>query len=151
MRTFLNFWMELKFYGRLVLACVVLQQLFHLLLGDSQVPFGGQVLLYWAIGSATFYAFGYLVEEVIKKDPRLRAMLDVRETAVKPQPVPPFTARGIVRGELKAIVMAAAVLYMAPEVHRSNDLLGNAGWFLMQIAAADFGAPPQHPGPGPRA
>lgn len=138
MKKVLGFCSELEFFIKVALACVLLQQLFHLLFGGIQVRFAVQVLLYWIAGSASFYAIGFFIEEVLKKNERLRAKLNVRVVKVKPQPYPRFTAKGIIIGEVRAVLVACAILYLAPEVHRGNGLLLNLGWFLMRIFVFDF-------------
>ncbi|WP_293184610.1 MULTISPECIES: hypothetical protein [unclassified Microcoleus] len=46
---------------------------------------------------------------------------------MKEQPFPEFTAQGILVGEIKSLVAAAIILYLAPEVHRGNSWLLNFG------------------------
>ena len=96
------------------------------------------MLLYWLVGSVSFYSIGLFLEKVIKKNHTLREKLTIRVKKVKKQPFPSFTAKGIIIGEIRSLIAAFIILYLAPEVNRGNSLLLNLGWFLMRIIAADF-------------
>ena len=78
-----------------------------------------------------------MIEKIIKKNGSLKDKLTVRVKKVKKQPFPAFTAQGII-GEIKSLIAALIILYLAPEVHRGNGLLVNFGWFLMRIVVFDF-------------
>ena len=138
MQKVLNILNEFEFFFKVAIACTIIYQFFYWMLKDIDLNFTSQVLLYWSIGSASFYGIGWLIEKVIKQNKPLQAKLNVRVKPVKPQPYPAFTARGVFFGEIKGIIAGAIVLYLAPEVHRGNGLVLNLGWFLMRIVAADF-------------
>lgn len=138
MRRFFGYLSSLEFFLKVALTCVLVQQLIYLLVGGAQLSFGVQVLLYWFVGSASFYGLGFFIEEILKKNERIRRQLGVRQVKVKPQPYPRFTLKGIVLGELRALVAAVVILTVAPEVHRGNGLVLNCGWFFMNIVVADF-------------
>ena len=108
------------------------------MLQNKQYNFITQVLLYWLVGSISFYGIGLFIEKIIKKNDHLREKLTARVKKVKAQPLPSFTTQGIMIGEIKTLIAAAIILYLAPEVHRGNSLLLNWGWFLMRIVAFDF-------------
>ncbi|MGC1247783.1 MAG: sterol desaturase family protein, partial [Spirulinaceae cyanobacterium] len=75
---------------------------------------------------------------IIKKNDKLRGKLNSRVKKVKKQPLPAFTAKGIMLGEIKSFTTALIILFLAPEIHRGNGLLLNLAWFLMRIVVADF-------------
>ncbi|WP_242039848.1 sterol desaturase family protein [Anabaena sphaerica] len=116
----------------------MVQQVFYLLLEKIELNFITQVVLYWLIGSISFYAIGIFIEKFIKSNDVLRDKLTVRVKKVKKQEFPAFTIKGIIAGEIKAFMSVSIILYLAPEVHRGNSLLLNLGWFWMRIVAADF-------------
>ncbi|MBE8971265.1 sterol desaturase family protein, partial [Nostocales cyanobacterium LEGE 12452] len=134
----LNFCFEIEFYLKIAISCTIVQQVFYLLLNNIKINFITQVLLYWLLGSISFYSIGILIEKGIKSNDVLRDKLTARVKTVKNQPFPSFTIQGIITGEIKAFLSASIILYLAPEVHRGNSLLLNLGWFLMRIVAADF-------------
>lgn len=134
----LNFCFEIEFYLKIAVSCTIIQQMFYLLLNNSQLGFIQQVVLYWLVSSVSFYGIGLLIEKGIKSNDVLKEKLTARVEKIKHQPFPTFTIKGIVTGEIKALISAFVVLSLAPEVHRGNDLLLNLGWFLMRIVAADF-------------
>lgn len=138
MRRFLDFWFEIEFYLKIAIACTIFQQLFYWVLSDIQLDFITQVLLYWIVGSVSFYGIGFLIENYIKKQDNWVENLNVRTRKVKKQPYPAFTLKGIILGEIKSLITIVIILAIAPEVHRGNGLMLNMGWFLMRIAAADF-------------
>jgi sterol desaturase/sphingolipid hydroxylase (fatty acid hydroxylase superfamily) len=138
MQKILNLFFEIEFYLKIAISCTIVQQVFYLLLNNIEVNFITQVLLYWLVGSISFYSIGILIEKGIKNNEDLRDKLTARVNQVKNQPFPSFTVKGIITGEIKAFLSALIILYLAPEVHRGNSLLLNLGWFLMRIVAADF-------------
>lgn len=138
MQFFLNLCFELEFYLKVAISCAIFQQFFYWVLHDIELNFITQVLLYWLIGSVSFYSIGLFIEKVIKKNDQLREKLKTRTKKVKKQPFPTFTAKGIIVGEIKSFITVLIILYLAPDMHRGNGLLLNVGWFLMRIAAADF-------------
>ncbi|MFM7408902.1 MAG: sterol desaturase family protein [Cuspidothrix sp.] len=97
-----------------------------------------EIVLYWLIGSISFYTMGILIENLIKNSDSLSQKLTVRVNKVKKQSFPNFTIKGIILGELKSLITASIIIYLAPEVYRGNSLLLNMAWFLMRIVAADF-------------
>lgn len=138
MQKLLNFCSEIEFYLKIAISCTIVQQLFYLLLNNIEIDLITQVLLYWLVGSISFYSIGILIEKGIKSNDVLKDKLTARVKTVKNQPFPSFTVQGIITGEIKAFLSALIILYLAPEVHRGNSLLLNFGWFLMRIVAADF-------------
>jgi sterol desaturase/sphingolipid hydroxylase (fatty acid hydroxylase superfamily) len=138
MQFFFNFCCEIEFYIKIAISCTIVQQVFYLLLNNTEINFITQVLLYWLVGSISFYSIGIFIEKGIKGNDVLRNKLTARVKEVKKQPFPSFTAKGIIIGEIKGFISALIIIYLAPEVHRGNSLLLNLGWFLMRIVAADF-------------
>lgn len=138
MRKFLDFAPGIEFYIKIAIACTLLQQLFFYFLGNVEISFLNQILLYWAVGSVSFYGIGILIEKVIKKNDVLKGKLIARVVKVKEQPFPVFTSKSVIFGELKSLIAAFIILYLAPEVHRGNSLMLNVGWFLMRIVIADL-------------
>jgi len=135
---FLNFCFEIKFYLKIAISCTIVQQVFYWLLHDIEPNFITEVLLYWLVGSISFYCIGIFIEKGIKSNDVLMEKLTARVKKVKKQQFPSFTLKGIITGEIKAFIAALIILYLAPEVHRGNSLILNLGWFLMRIVAADF-------------
>ncbi|MBN3906074.1 MAG: sterol desaturase family protein [Nostoc sp. NMS1] len=138
MKNFFNFCFEVEFYLKIAITCTIVQQIFYWLLHNIELNFITQVLLYWLVGSVSFYSIGLFIEKVIKNNDNLRDKLTARVKKVKKQPFPSFTAKGIITGEIKSFIAALIILYLAPEVNRGNSLLSNLGWFLMRIIVADF-------------
>ena len=138
MQKIFNFCFEIEFYLKIAISCTIAQQLFYLLLNKLKLNFINQVLLYWLVGTISFYAIGIFIEKVIKRDDNLTEKLTSRVKKVKKQSFPNFTLQGIITGEIKAIISALIIIYLAPEVHRGNGLIVNMGWFFMRIVAADF-------------
>lgn len=138
MRNILNFFPGIEFYVKVAISCTLFQQVFYYFLGNIEIDFISQVLLYWAAGSISFLGIGFLIERGIKKNDVLKAKLTARVIKVKEQAFPAFTLNGIVLGELKSLIASFTILYLAPEVHRGNSLLLNFAWFLMRIAIADL-------------
>jgi sterol desaturase/sphingolipid hydroxylase (fatty acid hydroxylase superfamily) len=133
-----NILTEFEFYLKIAIACVLFQQVFYVVLGNTQIDYMNQVLLYWITGSLSFYGIGLFIERVIKGNDSLKNKLTARVSQVKEQQFPSFTVKGFFLGEVKSIITACVVLYLAPEVHRGNDLILNFGWFLMRIVIADL-------------
>lgn len=133
-----DFFVEIEFYLKIAISCTIIQQIFYWLLHDIKLGFMSQVLLYWAIGSVSFYSFGLFIEKVIKKNASLTKKLNVRVKQVKKQTFPAFTAKSIIMGEIQSLIAALIILYVAPEVNRGNSLLLNFQWFLMRIIVFDF-------------
>ena len=138
MQKFLNCCFELEFYFKVAISCTIVQQVFYFLFNNIEQNFITQVLLYWLIGSISFYGIGFFIEKFIKSKDNLIEKFTARVKKVKKQEFPTFTIKGIITGEIKALISALIILYLAPEVHRGNSLLLNLGWFLMRIVAADF-------------
>jgi len=138
MKKLFNFCFETEFYLKIAISCTILQQIFYWLLHDIEFNFITQVLLYWLVGSVSFYSIGILIEKGIKSNDVLREKLTARVKPAKNQPFPSFTLQGIITGEIKAFISALIILSLAPEVHRGNSLLLNLGWFSMRIVVADF-------------
>lgn len=138
MQRLLNLCFEMEFYLKIAISCAIVQQLFYLLLNKLKLNFIGEVLLYWLVGTISFYAIGIFIEKVIKTNDNLTEKLRVRVKKVKRQSFPKFTLKGIITGEIKSIITALIIIYLAPEVHRGNDLILNISWFFMRIVAADF-------------
>ncbi|MBW4614586.1 MAG: sterol desaturase family protein [Desmonostoc vinosum HA7617-LM4] len=137
-QNFFDFCVEIEFYLKIAISCTLVQQVFYWLLKNIELNLLAQVLLYWLVGSISFYSIGIIIEKLIKSNDFLKEKLIVRVKHVKNQPFPSFTVQGIITGEIKAFISALVILYLAPEVHRGNGLLLNLGWFLMRIVAADF-------------
>lgn len=135
---FFNFCLEIEFYLKIAISCVIVQQGFYFLLNNVELNFITEVLLYWLVGSISFYLLGILIEKGIKSNDVWREKLTARVKPVKKQAFPSFTLKAMITGEIKAFISALIILYLAPEVHRGNSLLLNLGWFLMRIVAADF-------------
>ena len=138
MQKVLNFFVEVEFYLKVAISCAIFHQFFYWVLHKIELNFITQVVLYWFIGSASFYMIGLFIEKVIKKNDKLREKLNARVKKIKKQPYPDFTAKGMIMGEIKSLIAVLIILSLAPEMHRENDLLSSFGWFLMRIAAADF-------------
>jgi sterol desaturase/sphingolipid hydroxylase (fatty acid hydroxylase superfamily) len=138
MQKLLNFCFEMEFYLKIAISCTIAQQLFFLLLNKLKLNFITQALLYWLVGTISFYAIGIFIEKLIKSNDFFHDKLTVRVKKVKKQLFPTFTLKGIITGEIKALITALIIIYLAPEVHRGNSLLLNLGWFLMRIVTADF-------------
>ena len=133
-----NLFFEIKFFIKVAIACTLVQQLIYWLSNKFDLDFTAEVLLYWLVGSVSFYSIGIFIEKVIKTNETWRKRFNVRVKKVKEQPFPAFTAKGILIGEIKSLAAAAIILYLAPEVHRGNSWLLNFGWFFARIIAADF-------------
>ena len=124
MRKTLGFLTEIEFFIKIAVICTLLQQLFYLFLKDIEMPFEFQVLLYYMVGSISFYGIGFLIEKCLKKNEIWRDKLNIRVVKVKEQDFPNFTPKGIILGELKSLIAAFIILFLAPEVHRGNS----TGW-----------------------
>lgn len=133
-----NFLFEIEFYLKIAISCTIFQQFFYWILHDIQLNFITQVVLYWLVGSVSFYSLGLFIEKVIKKNDKLKEKLNARVKKTKKQPYPNLTIKGTIIGEIKSFIAVLTILSLAPEIHRGNGLLLNIGWFLMRIAAADF-------------
>jgi len=138
MQKLLNFCFESEFYLKVAITCTIFQQFFYEVLGSFKLNFITQVILYWVVGSASFYTIGLFIEKVIKNNEQLRGKLNVRVKQVNKKPVSAFTIKGIVTGEIKSFIAVLIILSIAPEMHRGNNLVLNFTWFLMRIAVADF-------------
>lgn len=138
MQKILSFLPGIEFYLKVAIVCTVFQQIFAYFWRDVQIALIYQILFYWAIGSLSFYGIGFLIENGIKAHSMLAQKLNARVVKVKKQPFPAFTLKGVLLGEIKSLVAAGIILYLAPEVDRGNSLFLNLGWFLMRIFCADF-------------
>ncbi len=83
MQKLFNFFFEIEFYLKVVISCTIFQQFFYWVLHDIQLNFIPQVLLYWLVGSVSFYGIGLFIENVLKKNDRLREKRNVRTKKVK--------------------------------------------------------------------
>ncbi|MCC3409687.1 MAG: sterol desaturase family protein [Microcoleus sp. PH2017_10_PVI_O_A] len=133
-----NLFFEIEFFIKVAVACTLVQQLIYWLSNKFHFDFTAEVLLYWLIGSVSFYSIGIFIEKVLKTNQTWRERFNVRVKKVREQPFPEFTAKGILVGEIKSLAAAAIILYLAPEVHRGNSWLLNFGWFFARIIVADF-------------
>ena len=138
MKKLLNFCFEIEFYLKVAISCTILQQVFYWASYNIELNFISQILLYWIIGSGSFYAIGLFIEKVIKSNDVLSEKFKARVAKVKKQEFPTFTTKGIVQGEIKALISVSMILFLATEVHRGNSLSLNFGWFLMRIVVADL-------------
>lgn len=125
MQKLLNFLVESKFYLKVAVGCTVIQKIFYWLLHNMKLSFISQVLLYWFIGSVSFYSISFLIKKIIKNNDELKEQLNAMSKKVKPQPYPEFTTKDIVRGEIKSFIAVLILLYIAPEIHRGGALLTN--------------------------
>jgi sterol desaturase/sphingolipid hydroxylase (fatty acid hydroxylase superfamily) len=138
MQNIFNFCLEIEFYLKIAVSCTIVQQVFYFFLNKTEMNFITQVILYWLIGSISFYVIGIFIEKGIKSNSNLQQKLTARVQKVKPQIFPVFTVRGVLLGEVKAFASALIIIYLAPEVHRGNSIVLNFGWFLMRIIVADL-------------
>lgn len=138
MQKLINFLFESEFYLKVALSCVIFQQIFYWFLYNTNLEFIHQVILYWLMSSISFYSIGWLIESWLKNNQELKAKLNVRVKKVKTQIFPRSTVKALVIGELKGLMAALTILYLAPEVHRGNAVLLNLGWFLCRIILADL-------------
>jgi hypothetical protein len=83
MQKLLNFCFEMEFYLKIAISCTIAQQLFFLLLNKLKLNFITQALLYWLVGTISFYAIGIFIEKLIKSDDSLTKKLTVRVKKVK--------------------------------------------------------------------
>lgn len=138
MQKLLNFLFEIEFFIKVTIGCMILQQIFSGILHNLKLNYISQVVLLWSLGSVSFYAIGILIEIIIKKNYKFSTQRNIRIKKVKKQAFPKFTITGIIYGEIKSLIAVAVILYLAPEVHRGNDIFLNFGWFLMRIIIADL-------------
>ena len=138
MQKLFDFFYEIEFYLKITISCTIFQQVLYFLLKHIKLNFIVQIIVYWTIGSISFYLIGILIEKGIKSKETLRNKLTIRVNKIKKQPFPSFTLKGIFLGEIKAFISALVILSLATEVYRGNNLMLNFGWFLMRIVAADF-------------
>jgi len=129
---------ELEFYFKVAFFCAIVQQFFHFILEAIELNFIAEVVLYWLVGSISFYSIGFFIEKVIKRNTALKEKLAIRVQPIREQVFPAFTIQGILFGEFKAFTSAFIILSLTPEVHRGDNFILNTEWFLMQIAVADF-------------
>ena len=88
MRKLINFLFESEFYLKVALSCAVLQQLFYWLLRDQNLGLLQQVIIYWLVGSISFYSIAWLIENKIKSNQKLATKLKARVKQVKAQAFP---------------------------------------------------------------
>ncbi len=138
LKLLLDLCFEMEFYLKIAITCTILQQVFYLVLNKLQLNLISQVVLYWLVGSISFYVIGILIEKFIKTNNIWTEKLTVRVKKLKKQSFPNFTLKGIITGEIKAFIAALIILYLAPQVDRGNSLFLNLGWFFMRIVVADF-------------
>ncbi|MEG4323294.1 MULTISPECIES: hypothetical protein [unclassified Microcoleus] len=98
MQKILNFCFEIEFYLKIAISCTIVQQVFYWLLHDIEPNFITKVLLYWIVGSISFYCIGILIEKGIKSNDSLMEKLTARVKKVKKQQFPSFTVKGIITG-----------------------------------------------------
>ncbi|MEY2830923.1 MAG: hypothetical protein RLZZ574_181 [Cyanobacteriota bacterium] len=99
MQKIFNFCFEIEFYLKIAISCTIIQQIFYWLLHDIKLNFISQVILYWLVGSVSFYSIGILIEKGIKSNDVLREKLTARIKKVKEQSFPLFTAKGIITND----------------------------------------------------
>ena len=138
MQKFFNLCFEIEFYLKVAIFCTIFQQLFYWILHQTELNFISQVILYWLVGSVSFYGIGIFIEKVIKNNDKLKEQFNVRTKKVKQQLFPSLNIKGFTFGEIKGFMAALIIIYLAPETHRDNSLLPNFSWFLMRIVVADF-------------
>ncbi|MDJ0897657.1 MAG: sterol desaturase family protein [Xenococcus sp. MO_188.B8] len=138
MKKILNLCFEIEFYLKVAFFCTLFQQLFYWILHDTELNFVSQVILYWLVGSTSFYGIGLFIEKVIKKNDKLKQKFNIRTKKVKKQVFPSFKIKGFIFGEIKAFIAALIIISLASETHRGNSLPLNISWFLMRIFLADF-------------
>ena len=93
MQKLLNFCFEMEFYLKIAISCTIAQQLFFLLLNKLKLNFITQALLYWLVGTISFYAIGIFIEKLIKSNDFFHDKLTVRVKKVKKQLFPNFTLK----------------------------------------------------------
>lgn len=98
-----NLFFEIEFFIKVAIACTLVQQVIYWLLNKINLDFTAEVLLYWLVGSVSFYSIGIFIEKVIKTNETWRERFNVRVKKVKEQPFPEFTAKGILVGEIKSL------------------------------------------------
>jgi sterol desaturase/sphingolipid hydroxylase (fatty acid hydroxylase superfamily) len=128
---------DFEFFIKVAISCAILQQLFFIFFAHLKLNFITEVIIYWTIGSLSFYGIGLLIEKFIKTSALKNTHL-IRIAKVKAQKFPPFTLKGIIFGEIKSFVSAFIILYCLKEVHRDNNFTMNFGWFFMNIVCADL-------------
>lgn len=129
---------ELEFFLKVALTCAIFQEIFSFAFAGRQLDFLSQVLIYWGVGSVSYYLFGFFIERVIKRNGARTERLCIRATPVRSQPFPAFTLRGIVLGELQAFLAAVLIIAVTRPVERDHGFLGNVAWFFCSIMLADF-------------
>lgn len=83
MHRIFNILTEFEFYLKIAIACMLFQQVFYVVLGNTQVDYMNQVILYWITGSLSFYGIGLFIERVIKGNDSLKNKLTARVSQVK--------------------------------------------------------------------
>jgi sterol desaturase/sphingolipid hydroxylase (fatty acid hydroxylase superfamily) len=137
MKTIIASLADVEFFIKVAVSCAIFQQLFFSVFAHLRLNFITEVILYWAIGSLSFYSIGLLIEKIIKTS-ALKDSYLIRIAKVTAQKFPPFTLKGIIFGEIKSFMSAFIILYCLKEVHRDNNFMLNVGWFFMNIVCADL-------------
>lgn len=128
---------ELEFYLKVALTCALVQKGLYALFGGRRLPFALQVVLFWLAGALTFYGVGSALLW-LRGQEALRGRFSTRRVSPRVQPYPRFTARGLVQGELRSLLLCALILAAAPEVQRGAGFLSQVGWFLLSVVVSDF-------------
>lgn len=128
---------ELEFYLKVALSCALVQRGLCALFGGRRLPFAAQVVLFWLAGSLTFYGIGAALVW-LRGQAALRGRFSTRRGSPRVQPYPRFTARGLVLGELRSLLLCALILAAAPEVQRGGGFLSQVAWFLLAVVVSDF-------------
>lgn len=129
---------ELEFFMKVALICAIFQEIFSFAFAGRQFGFLSQVLIYWGVGSVSYYLFGFLIERGIKRRSALKDRLCIRATPVRPHAFPAFTLKGILLGEIRGFLAALVIIGITRPVERSPDFLANVAWFFASIVLADF-------------
>lgn len=129
---------ELEFFLKVALTCAIFQEIFSFVFAGRQFDFWSQVLIYWGVGSISYYLLGFLIERGIKRHSALKDRLCIRATPVRPQAFPAFTLKGILLGEIRGFLAALVIIGITRPVEREPDFLANVAWFFASIVLADF-------------
>ena len=61
MQKLLNFCFEIEFYLKVAITCTISQQFFYWVLHDIEINFINQVVVYYLVGSISFYGIGLFI------------------------------------------------------------------------------------------
>ncbi len=95
MQKFFNLCFEIEFYLKVAIFCTIFQQLFSWILHETELNFISQVILYWLVGSVSFYGIAIFIEKVIKNNDKLKEQFNVRAKKVKQQLFPSLNIKGL--------------------------------------------------------